>query len=468
MAALDLGALAEDGVGLVEEEHGVGAIGLGEDPLQVLLRLAHVLVDDGGELDDVEVEAEFVGDDLGGERLTRPRLAREEREHAAPPAAARAEPPVPEHLLAVAAAQGEFAQVGEGVRGQDEVVPTDVGDDAPRVLFEPRGGVVAGRPAQVRGGERGAVEGGEFERRGGGAAHAGAGEPVRGDGRGEVEVRLRPERAGPQLGGAGVRGRRVQEHGGAPLGVEGRLPGEDERHLPGAERADERGGLRGQRRDDEDGVAQSRFEEQGLGGEFPVLGRRAVQRLAPGGGERGARAREPVALAPLAQVRERGQRTGEERGEPLGERVRGRLGYGPEQPGEHGIGGVVAEEVRDEAVRYAQDAAEEGRLGLVDAEQAEADERGRGVEAGAGPWIGGGEAAQVEGEAGGGAAAAHVVVEVAVQRLEGAVDVGREREEQDRLLGGGEAAARGERGEAVAAGRGFGRYGPGGGLGAVR
>ena len=54
----DLRALAEDRVGLVEEQHGVDAGRRREDPLEVLLGLADVLVDDGGQVDDVQVEAE--------------------------------------------------------------------------------------------------------------------------------------------------------------------------------------------------------------------------------------------------------------------------------------------------------------------------------------------------------------------------------------------------------------------------
>ena len=53
-----LRALAEEGVGLVEEQHAVDPVDLGEDPLEVLLGLADVLVDDRGEVDRVELEAE--------------------------------------------------------------------------------------------------------------------------------------------------------------------------------------------------------------------------------------------------------------------------------------------------------------------------------------------------------------------------------------------------------------------------
>ena len=73
---LDLGALAEERVGLVEEQHGVDPVGLGEDPVEVLLGLADVLVDDGREVDDVQVEAEVAGDDLRGHRLAGARSRR--------------------------------------------------------------------------------------------------------------------------------------------------------------------------------------------------------------------------------------------------------------------------------------------------------------------------------------------------------------------------------------------------------
>ena len=74
-----LGPLAEEGIGLVEEQDGVDAVGLGEDPLQVLLGLTHVLVDHGGQVDGVQVEAEVAGHDLGRHGLagarSRPRTA---------------------------------------------------------------------------------------------------------------------------------------------------------------------------------------------------------------------------------------------------------------------------------------------------------------------------------------------------------------------------------------------------------
>ena len=69
MRVPDLGPLAEERVRLVEEEHTVDPLRLSEDPVQVLLGLAHVLVDHGGQVDHVEVQPQLHGQHLGGHRL---------------------------------------------------------------------------------------------------------------------------------------------------------------------------------------------------------------------------------------------------------------------------------------------------------------------------------------------------------------------------------------------------------------
>ena len=76
MGVLDLRALAEERVRLVEEQHAVHPLGLGEDPVEVLLGLADVLVDHRRQVDDVEVEAQLAGQHLGRHRLAGARLAR--------------------------------------------------------------------------------------------------------------------------------------------------------------------------------------------------------------------------------------------------------------------------------------------------------------------------------------------------------------------------------------------------------
>ena len=74
----DLGALAEQRVGLVEEQDRVGAVGGVEDAVEVLLGLPDVLGDDRGEVDAEELEAELGGEHLRGHRLAGAGLAREQ------------------------------------------------------------------------------------------------------------------------------------------------------------------------------------------------------------------------------------------------------------------------------------------------------------------------------------------------------------------------------------------------------
>ena len=73
-----LRALAEERVGLVEEEDRVRPLGGREDPVEVLLRLPDVLRDDGREVEPEEVEAEVAREHLAGHRLAGSGLAGEE------------------------------------------------------------------------------------------------------------------------------------------------------------------------------------------------------------------------------------------------------------------------------------------------------------------------------------------------------------------------------------------------------
>ncbi len=68
-----LSPLAKEGIGLVEEQDGAAGLGSGEDAGQVLLGVANVLTDDGGEVDLVEVQAQLSSDDVRGHGLTRAR-----------------------------------------------------------------------------------------------------------------------------------------------------------------------------------------------------------------------------------------------------------------------------------------------------------------------------------------------------------------------------------------------------------
>ena len=104
---LHLGALAEERVGLVEEEDRVRALGGAEHAVEVLLGLADVLRDHGGEVEAEEVEAEVAREHLAGHRLARAGLAGEQ------------------HLEALAPGDGLLV----APLGQDEVAVAQVGRD---------------------------------------------------------------------------------------------------------------------------------------------------------------------------------------------------------------------------------------------------------------------------------------------------------------------------------------------------
>jgi hypothetical protein len=55
VGVLDLGALAEERVRFVEEQHHIGAVRSVEEAAQVLFGLANVLADDPGKVDFVQV-----------------------------------------------------------------------------------------------------------------------------------------------------------------------------------------------------------------------------------------------------------------------------------------------------------------------------------------------------------------------------------------------------------------------------
>ena len=79
----------------------------------------------------------------------------------------------------------------------------------------------------------------------------------------------------------------------------------------------------------------------------------------------------------------------------------------------------------------AQRPAQEGTVGFLDDEQSAGAQRRLRGQPGAGVRVGGGQSAQPQGQPDGGAAAADVVVEVAVELLEAVVQVRDERDEQE-------------------------------------
>ena len=123
VAVLDLAALAEQRVGLVEEQDRAALLRRVEDPPQVLLRLADVLADDRAQVDPVEVEPQLVREHLGGHRLAGAARAGEERADAEAARALRGESPVLVDRRALADVGGDLAQGLELRLREHEVVP---------------------------------------------------------------------------------------------------------------------------------------------------------------------------------------------------------------------------------------------------------------------------------------------------------------------------------------------------------
>jgi hypothetical protein len=119
----DLGALAEQGVGLVEEEDRVRAVGGAEDALEVLLGLPDVLRDDGREIDAVEVQAELGAEHLRAHGLAGAGLAREQDLQPLGPGDGLLVAPVGEDAVAVPEVGGDRAQQHALALGHDEVLP---------------------------------------------------------------------------------------------------------------------------------------------------------------------------------------------------------------------------------------------------------------------------------------------------------------------------------------------------------
>src|SRR5690606_6253862 len=132
------------------EEEGAAAFGRVEEAAQVLLRFADVFADDGREVDAVEVEAEGVGEDLGGHRLARAALAGEEHAESEPAAVACFEAPVAQDAPALLDGVDDAPEEGRLRLGEHEIGPGGARLDAPGEGVEARsGGEAAGIPQRL-------------------------------------------------------------------------------------------------------------------------------------------------------------------------------------------------------------------------------------------------------------------------------------------------------------------------------
>ena len=70
MTVFDFAALAEERVGLVEEQHGAAAVGGVEDAAKIFLRFSNVFAHHLAQVDAVEVEFQFLGENFAGHGLS--------------------------------------------------------------------------------------------------------------------------------------------------------------------------------------------------------------------------------------------------------------------------------------------------------------------------------------------------------------------------------------------------------------
>jgi hypothetical protein len=161
VAVAHLGALAEQCVGLVEQQDGAGVLGCVEQSGQVLLGLPDVLAHRLAEVDHDQVEAQVGGECLGREGLARPARAGEQR--GGPDAEARpcGEAPVVHDPAALSHAGSQRVQLCQALLGEDEVVPRRARLDEPSQSVEAPASPLAhcsGEIGSVRRLARGCVE----------------------------------------------------------------------------------------------------------------------------------------------------------------------------------------------------------------------------------------------------------------------------------------------------------------------
>ena len=125
----DLGAPAEERVGLVEEAAPPGALRGVEDLREVLLRLADPLRDDARDVHDEEVDAERVREDLGGQRLAGAGRAGEQHADAARAGASLEEAPVVEDDALMPEAVERLVELQRAGRAEARDCPSRDGVD---------------------------------------------------------------------------------------------------------------------------------------------------------------------------------------------------------------------------------------------------------------------------------------------------------------------------------------------------
>ena len=140
-------ALAEERVGLVEEQQRAALFGRVENLLQVLFGLADVLADHRRKVDAVEIEAQLASQHFGGERLAGAAGAGEQRAQSETALTLVGKSPALVNLQPLLHLRGEMPQDELLQFRQDQIVPGGARHDTLGKVLEARTGErAAGAP----------------------------------------------------------------------------------------------------------------------------------------------------------------------------------------------------------------------------------------------------------------------------------------------------------------------------------
>src|SRR6266851_7674414 len=138
VCVLDLGALAKQGVGLIEEQHHVGALTRVENLLKAFFSLADVFVDHAGKVDAEELHSQGPRYDLRSHGFSRAAGTGKHGSDPSPQGTEALEPPIFINLPAQPDLLFKLCQVFAYGSWKDDVIPSKRTDKRGEQLMRPR------------------------------------------------------------------------------------------------------------------------------------------------------------------------------------------------------------------------------------------------------------------------------------------------------------------------------------------
>lgn len=125
----DFGTFAEEGIGFIEEEDRIGVLGGSEDTFEVLFGFTDVLADALRQIDVVQRQRWFIGDDIASHCLAATRRAREQDVRPMAQSKLAAEAPVLANGVPLLGLLADFVELSQFIGWQDQIVPSVSGRD---------------------------------------------------------------------------------------------------------------------------------------------------------------------------------------------------------------------------------------------------------------------------------------------------------------------------------------------------